>query len=149
MRIFSKILKVFLAILIVSFLILTSLFLVGYFYGEKAKNKLVLLESKVIPLAELEKFNRLSEEQTFWADLLAFNADGLLLKQIDGQELNVRFKDGYIKILGFSSESDQVDPNQVKANIYDNIDLKIGDKVLVTLNSDNTIFSLIKKIDKP
>ena len=108
-----------------------------------------MLESKVIPLAELEKFNRLSEEQTFWADLLAFNADGLLLKQIDGQELNVRFKDGYIKILGFSSESDQVDPNQVKANIYDNIDLKIGDKVLVTLNSDNTIFSLIKKIDKP
>jgi len=80
---------------------------------------------------------------------LDFKPDGLVLKKDNGEEADLKFKDGYLKILAINSEISETDTAVGQANIYDNVSLEKGDRVLITLNSDNTIFSVIKKIDKP
>src|SRR3989344_1571657 len=121
--------------------LLAALLLVGYL-SKQTENKLILLESRTLAAEEMEKFNNLNEKQAFWADLLDFKPDGLVLKKDNGEEADLKFKDGYLKILAINSEISETDTAVGQANIYDNVSLEKGDRVLITLNSDNTIFSV-------
>ena len=83
--------------------LLAALLLVGYL-SKQTENKLILLESRTLAAEEMEKFNNLNEKQAFWADLLDFKPDGLVLKKDNGEEADLKFKDGYLKILAINSE---------------------------------------------
>lgn len=127
--------------LIVATLIVV-LILIGIFAGEKTGPQEI--DRKIISPEQVSVMESIQEKDAFWAIITSISPDGLLFKKDTEEEIALLMSE-HFNSFGYIIEENS---DQLEFVLYKRASLEIGDRILIDLDSEGKIISLLKNISK-